>query len=65
MRRFAVAALVLLSLCGCLRTYRAEQSSVVSAAVNSDGTTSCCNHSDREVREWHGPWLGQPDRIRP
>jgi hypothetical protein len=61
----ALGALLCLGVCGCLHTYRVEQHSVVEAGLHSDGTSSCSSHADREERQWNGPWLGQPDKIRP
>jgi hypothetical protein len=60
-----LAALLLTGLGGCMRTYRVEQSSIVNAGLNSDGTSSCCSQSSRQEREWHGLWPAQPDQIRP
>lgn len=61
----ASCALAVVSLGGCLTTYRVEQSSMVNAGLNSDGTTSCCSQSNKEERLWRGPWFGQPDRAYP
>jgi hypothetical protein len=63
----ALGVLVFLAggLSGCLSTHRVEDHRVVNAGLNADGTSSCCSQSSREERQWHGLWLGQPDRIRP
>jgi hypothetical protein len=61
----AVSALLLVGLSGCLKTYRVEQHSVTAAGIQSDGTATFANHSDREERQWSGPWVTQPDRARP
>jgi hypothetical protein len=67
MKGFMLAAmgLALAGLCGCVRTYHVEQSSYQSAAIATDGNASCSTQTNRDERQWTGPWVGQPDRVRP
>jgi hypothetical protein len=60
-----VLAILLMSITGCIRTYRAEQYSSVNSSLNSDGTASLTRQANHEERSWTGPWLAQPDSIRP
>lgn len=53
------------SLCGCVRTYRMEHKTVVTTAVGTDGTASVSREGHGEERAWSGPWVGQPERVRP
>ncbi len=64
-RTLALWALVLFGSSGCLRTYRVEQTSNVSAGVGTDGSCNYSSHVEREERQWHGPWVGQPDHVNP
>jgi hypothetical protein len=59
------AHFLLVSLAGCMRTYRVEQYSSVNAGIASDGSTSVASHVNREERSWTGPWVVQPDQARP
>jgi hypothetical protein len=58
-------ALLLGSLCGCMRTYHVERSSVGTTGIDTTGHVSCCQEARQDEREWHGPWFTQPDKIRP
>jgi len=60
-----LAVLVLIGLCGCVSTYHAEHSRVTSSTVDTCGSMSCSDHASQDARHWQGPWLGQPDGIRP
>jgi hypothetical protein len=61
----ALGALFLLGVSGCLRTYHVEQHNMMATELSTNGTCASCSHSDRNEREWTGPWISQPCRAQP
>ncbi len=52
-------------LTGCMATNHVEQSRVVTTGINPCGAVTYTNQACRDERSWKGPWLGQPDGVRP
>ena len=67
MRRLFLAGcfLLLAFLPGCMTTRRVEQNRVVNVGFDSGGNYCCTNQASENVRLWRGPWIVQPDRVRP
>ena len=67
MRLPALVALALFALGagGCMTTHHVEQSHVSSVGLDGHGNLSSASESSHSERHWRGPWVKQPDQIRP
>ncbi len=59
------AGLLLLALSGCMSTRCVEQSRIITTGVGPDGCLSWTREASQTERCWKGPWLAQPEQIRP
>ncbi len=67
MCRFYAVGLLCLSLgvSGCMHTQHVEYHQATQTGISSDGHLQHTNQAELNERSWHGPWLGQPDSLRP
>jgi hypothetical protein len=59
------AVILSAALAGCVSTYHVERHYESSASLDTQGSASCSANASQDERLWHGPWVGQPDHIRP
>ena len=65
MKLLSATACALLGLSGCLSTHHVEYHRVATTGVAPDGTVQTTRQGKESERNWHGPWVLQPDRARP
>jgi hypothetical protein len=64
-RRVLAAVILSVALAGCVSTYHVERHLESSTTLDTQGCASCSSNASQDERVWHGPWVGQPDRVRP
>jgi hypothetical protein len=67
MCRFCTSILLCLGLAasGCLQTQHVEYHHAVQTGIAPDGHLQHTSQTELNERSWHGPWLGQPESLRP
>jgi hypothetical protein len=67
MRLLLLTAASVLGMCltGCMTTRHVEQSRVVTTGVDPHAGVVYSDQATYAERNWHGPWVVQPDRVRP
>jgi hypothetical protein len=48
-----------------MQTQHVEYHHSVQTGIDSDGHVSHSNEAEVDGRSWQGPWIGQPQTIRP